>query len=253
VKKAIKSKIRSVVQRFGIDIVRHRKRTYPPDFSATNIAIYEAVRPYTMTSSERVNSLVEAVRYIVATGIPGAIVECGVWKGGSTMAALLALKEFRDENRDVYLYDTFMGMSAPTDADISFQGNKASVKFSKTKNSEEGSAWCLSTLDEVRRNVLGTGYPESRIHFVRGKVEDTIPAECPGKIALLRLDTDWYESTKHELTHLFPLLQQNGVLIIDDYGHWEGARKAVDEYFAEKNTRIFLSRIDYTGRLAIKT
>jgi hypothetical protein len=83
-------------------------------------------------------------------------------------------------------------------------------------------------------------------------VEDTIPGNMPKKIALLRLDTDWYESTKHELTHLFPLLQSNGVLIIDDYGHWEGARKAVNEYISDKHIRILLNRIDYTGRIAIK-
>jgi hypothetical protein len=69
----------------------------------------------------------------------------------------------------------------------------------------------------------------------------------------LRLDTDWYESTKHELTHLFPKLIQNGILIIDDYGHWEGCRKATDEYFEEKNIKIMLNRIDYTGRVAINT
>jgi hypothetical protein len=85
-----------------------------------------------------------------------------------------------------------------------------------------------------------------------GKVEDTIPADIPEKIALLRLDTDWYESTKHELIHLFPRLQKGGVLIIDDYGFWKGARKAVDEYFAENNIQILLNRIDDTGRMAIK-
>ena len=68
----------------------------------------------------------------------------------------------------------------------------------------------------------------------------------------MRLDTDWYESTKHELTHLFPLLSSGGVIIIDDYGHWQGAKKAVDEYFEENNIKILLNRIDYTGRVGIK-
>lgn len=112
---------------------------------------------------------------------------------------------------------------------------------------------CLSPLDETKQNVFSAGYPKDKIHFIKGKVEDTIPENMPKQIALLRLDTDWYESTKHELTHLFLLLQPNGVLIIDDYGHWKGARKAVDEYIPDKNIRILLNRIDYTGRIAIKT
>ena len=77
-----------------------------------------------------------------------------------------------------------------------------------------------------------------------------IPKYLPGEIALLRLDTDWYKSTQHELIHLYPLLVGSGVLIIDDYGHWQGAKKAVDEYFSDK--KILLNRIDYTGRISIK-
>ena len=78
------------------------------------------------------------------------------------------------------------------------------------------------------------------------------PAASPPSIALLRLDTDWYESTYHELVHLYPRLSVGGILIIDDYGYWQGARRAVDRYFAEQGTRVFLSRIDETGRLAVK-
>jgi hypothetical protein len=89
--------------------------------------------------------------------------------------------------------------------------------------------------------------------FIKGKVEETIPEQAPAQIALLRLDTDWYESTYHELVHLYPRLSPGGILIIDDYGHWAGARKAVDEYFAEHRLNLFLHRIDYTGRICIKT
>jgi len=91
------------------------------------------------------------------------------------------------------------------------------------------------------------------MRFIVGKVEDTIPGEAPGKIAILRLDTDWYESTKHELINLYPKLSTGGVLIIDDYGHWEGARKAVDEYIHDQRLRILLNRIDYTGRIAVRS
>ena len=255
-KKIITTTIRSLIHRFGIGILRYRgarSATYPPDFSDTNIEICDAVKPYTMTSPERVNALIDAVHYIVANKIDGAMVECGVWKGGSIMAMMITLKKLMDDNRDLYLYDTFSGMNAPSDVDVSRKGMKAQEMFYKKKISEDASDWCLSPLDEVKRNVFSTGYPKDKIHFIKGKVEDTMPENMPQKIALLRLDTDWYESTKHELTHLFPLLQPNGVLIIDDYGYWKGARKAVDEYISEKNICILLNRIDYTGRIAIKT
>lgn len=266
-KQTIKAEIRSLLHRLGYDIVRRQPPPkvatptalnggswwppYPEDFSETNKEICDAVKAYTMTSPERVNALIDAVYYIVANKIDGAMVECGVWKGGSSMAIMVALQKRRDE-RDVYLYDTFTGMSAPSDADVSFRGEMAHEKFAKTKIADDASDWAMSSLDEVQRNVSSTGYPKDRIHFVQGKVEDTVPATVPDKIALLRLDTDWYESTKHELTYLFPLLQPAGVLIIDDYGHWKGSSKAVDEYIAENDLCLLLNRIDYSGRMAIK-
>jgi O-methyltransferase len=257
-KNVITTMIRSLIRRVGVDIVRYQEKhdvqaTYPPDFSDANIEICDAVKPYTMTSPERVNALIDAVRYVVANKIDGAMVECGVWKGGSTMAMMLTLKKLGDETREFYLYDTFSGMSTPSDVDVSFQGKKAYETFSNLKSSEDASDWCLSPLEEVKQNTFSTGYKKDQISFIKGKVENTIPENMPQKIALLRLDTDWYESTKHELTHLFPLLQPNGVLIIDDYGHWKGARKAVDEYISDNKICILLSRIDYTGRIGIKT
>ncbi len=252
-KEIIKTTIRPVIQRFGFDIVRHQKKDlYPRDFSEQNIEICDIVKPYTKTSPERVNALIGAVQYVVKNKIDGAMVECGVWKGGSTMAMALTLKNLGDESRELYLYDTFSGMSAPTDVDISIDGAKADDTFSQTKISEDSSDWYSSSLGEVKENLFTTGYPKGKIHFIEGKVENTIPTEIPNKIALLRLDTDWYESTKHEMTHLFPLLKQNGVLVIDDYGYWEGARKAIDEYISDNSIRILLHRIDYTGRIAIK-
>ena len=97
-----------------------------------------------------------------------------------------------------------------------------------------------------------TGYDPARMHFVKGDVLETVPQEAPERIALLRLDTDWYESTRHELDHLYARLSPGGILIIDDYGHWRGARRAVDEFIEKHRLRLFLNRIDYTGRLAIK-
>lgn len=107
-------------------------------------------------------------------------------------------------------------------------------------------------LEAVKRVVLGTGYDEQNVVFVKGKIEETVPAQVPERIALLRLDTDWYESTRHELVHLFPRLVRGGVLIIDDYGHWQGARKATDEYFRENGISLLLNRIDFSARIGIK-
>ena len=112
--------------------------------------------------------------------------------------------------------------------------------------------WGIAGLDLVKRNVASTGYPMELVSFCKGRVEETIPTSAPPQIALLRLDTDWYESTKHELVHLYPRLVSDGVLIVDDYGFWRGARKAVDEYFRERHEKVLLNRIDDTGRIAIR-
>lgn len=224
----------------------------PPDFNESSERIFRYVRQFTMTSPERINALVEAVKYIIKNKIDGDFVECGVWKGGSTMAMAQMLLELGEKERNIHLYDTFTGMVAPSDKDISFEGEIAQEVFLKTQISDDASDWCYAPIDEVMKNVFDTGYPREKFYFVKGKVEDTIPADIPEKIALLRLDTDWYESTRHELVHLFPRLSPYGILIIDDYGCWQGAKKAVDEYISENNLRIFLSRIDSTGRIAIK-
>lgn len=250
----IKNVVRGVVRSVGYDLVRRRKarecRPSRPDVSNNDMAIMMRVRPFTMTSDERILALIDAVRYLVRYGIPGAIVECGVWKGGSSMAAALTLLESRDLTRELYLYDTFEGMTAPTSADRSYDGVLAEDQLREAARGT--GVWCQAGLDEVRGNLASTTYPLEKMHFVRGPVEETIPRVLPELIGLLRLDTDWYESTRHELTHLFPRLVTGGVLIIDDYGHWEGARRATDEYFASLGCRIFFHRLDYTGRIAVK-
>lgn len=219
--------------------------------------IVERALSYTMTGPARMLALVDAVRYCVSRELPGAFAECGVWRGGSVLAVLLTLQQLGDETRDVYLYDTFEGMTAPTEHDVSDLDPPA-LETWRTAEREQRTAWNdlfapeLFNEDAVRALLTGTGYPEARLHFVRGPVEQTIPATVPEQIALLRLDTDWYESTRHELTHLFPRVQAGGVLIIDDYGHWQGARRAVDEYFGADHPPLLLNRIDYTGRIAIK-
>ncbi len=228
----------------------------PPDMEVDVQAksIMAAVRPYTMTSVERLYGLIQAVRYLNHAKVEGAFVECGVWRGGSSMAMALVLQQLNDSTRDLFLYDTFEGMTAPTAEDIDPSGlNGAELLKSQKVENDPNSVWCYSSFEDVKKNINITNYPAEKIHLVKGPVEVTLPASAPNQIALLRLDTDWYESTRHELETLFPKLSQNGILIIDDYGHWKGARKAVDEYFADNKIPILLNRLDYTGRIAIKT
>jgi O-methyltransferase len=224
---------------------------YPPDFLGEDIDIIQKVRPYTMTSVERVNELLRSVSYIIKNKIEGDIVECGVWRGGSMMAVAYKLMSLYHE-RDLYCFDTYEGMSSPSSADVSSFGEVASHYLETTQKNEDDPVWAYSPLEKVRENLKSTSYNSSKIHFIKGKVEETLPHDRIKKIALLRLDTDWYESTKHELEILFPLLSVGGIIIIDDYGHWEGAKKAVDEFIDKYKVQIFLSRVDYTCRLGVK-
>lgn len=221
-----------------------------PDLTETERRILQQVRPFTMTSPDRLITLIRAVEYTVREGLDGEIVECGVWRGGSMMAAALTLLELGVRDRRLHLFDTYEGMPPPSPADVSvFQ--ESAEELMRTDTRDDG-VKCIADLADVVANLESTGYPMNLVSFHRGKVEETVPECAPEKVALLRLDTDWYESTKHELEHLYPRLADWGALIIDDYGHWEGARKAVDEYLARLPHPAFLHRIDYTGRALIK-
>ena len=167
-----------------------------------------SVLPYTMTGPLRTASLMRAIKYIVQNKIRGDIVECGVWKGGSMMLIAKTLLSLGADDRELYLYDTFQGMTEPTDKDESFDKKSANdlLKAKIDEKMDGNNIWCYSNLEEVRTNMKSTGYNMSKVHFIEGKVEDSIPGNLPNKTALLRLDTDWYESTLHELTYLYPLL-----------------------------------------------
>jgi len=231
--------------RSALEVTLPRVTEWAPDFSAGDRALMARVRPYTMTSIERVSALAAAVRYVVRARIPGDFAECGVWRGGSVMAMALTLLELGNV-RDLYLFDTFEGMTTPGERDVTYAG----VSATELLDSPTGRMRCDAEMEFVRKAVASTGYPMERVHFVAGPVEVTIPAKAPSQLALLRLDTDFHSSTVHELKHLYPRLVDNGVLIIDDYGAWRGAREAVDEYF--EGQPILLNRIDWTGRLVIK-
>jgi hypothetical protein len=203
--------------------------------------------PFTMTSYERRYALYTAVRHVHQTGVPGAFVECGVWRGGSTILAALAFERLGDTARELYLYDTFAGMTEPSEAD------GPEVRRRWEEQQEDGhNRWAYASRQEVAQNLEEAGIEASRAHLVEGPVEETIPAVAPDRIAILRLDTDWYESNLHELTHLYDRLEPGGVLLIDDYGRWQGARQAVDEFFGSRPESVYLTRIDNTGRMLVK-
>lgn len=249
----ISSFIKRQLNKLGLDIVKLNNATkYPSDFEEFHRNIIDKVLPFTMTSPERLFGLIQAVQYVIHHQIEGDIVECGVWKGGSMLATAEVLIRLNSTAKNLYLYDTFEGMSAPSDEDISYDNQLAEKLLISNTNKEDNLVWAYSTLDTVKQTMSLSSYPKDKIYYIQGKVEDTIPNIVPEKIAILRLDTDWYESTKHELVHLFPKLVKGGIIIIDDYGYWKGARKAVDEYFQNCNTQILLNRLDETGRIAIK-
>lgn len=206
---------------------------------------------YTLTSIERRYALYQSIKFVVKNKIPGDIVECGVLGGASMKLCALALLQLNDTKRKLYLYDTYSGMSEPTERDRRFWDNKSAVDFLKDMKDYFSTEFSVP-LEVVKKNLFSTGYPKENIIFVKGKVEDTIPGIVPEKISILRLDTDWYESTYHELVHLFPILAKHGILIIDDYGYWKGNKEATDKYLKEHKIKIFLQRIDEWGRLAIK-
>ncbi|MBU1196109.1 MAG: TylF/MycF family methyltransferase [Proteobacteria bacterium] len=236
----------NLVKRSGDEII------FPIDMEDSVRDIIRSVKPFTMTSIERIYGLIKSVDYITSNEIEGDIVECGVWQGGSMMSVAQRLCQKKSVKRGLWLYDTFEGMPAPTSLDYSKRSGDARSKFNKTTTDGEFSDWCNADIATVRHNLGTTSYPEDKIKYIKGKVEDTIPGNLPEKIALLRLDTDWYESTKHELIHLYPLLVFGGVIIIDDYGHWEGCRTAVDEFMETLEKPPLLNRLDYTGRIGVK-
>jgi len=249
-------------------LTAHEGSTPPPAFDykiegldkKDSIIIDEVYWDRVMGTPLALANLIEAVRYIEDRKIQGSIVEAGVWRGGSVIAAIKVLQNQNSFNRDVYLYDTFEGMTKPSKYDRRANDSESALKLKWKASSEilqqkgyEGGVAAAATIEDVQNGINLLKYPSNKIHFIKGKVESTLYdiRNLPSKIALLRLDTDWYESTKVELEVLWPLLSSNGVLILDDYDYWDGCKKAVDEYFFSINENPFKIRMDH-GRIIIK-
>lgn len=233
----IKNKIQTGLNYIGYKIERL-------DSSYKNNSLFKKilnkVKNYTMTNSKRIFYLHHSVNYLVKNKIKGDIVECGVWKGGSIMTIAFTLLQKKSVKKNIYLFDTFTGMTAPSKKDYLY-GNKKKNATNLLKENEY--LKCIANISEVKKNVFSTNYPKKKIKFIVGDVKKTLKTNIPKNISLLRLDTDWYESTKIELNKLYPKLSKGGILIIDDYNTWNGCKKAVDEYFKnKKNIFLFLKR-----------
>ena len=242
-----------VLGRFGLRLIRHESS--PVEFDREDRKVVESVlsRKLSMASPERLFTTLLACRHVCHQGLEGDFVECGVWRGGNSIVAGDVFARLAPE-KSVYLFDTFSGMTEPTAHDVrSGDGRPAADDYGPDAG---GSAEhrCYASRQEVEANLKAFGIAGDRVRLIEGDVLETLaePQNLPAAISVLRLDTDWYESTKRELEVLWPRLVPGGVLIVDDYGHWGGAKKAVDEFF-ETVPRPFFAYTDYTGRVAVKT
>lgn len=199
------------------------------------------VKPYTMTGQLRIDCLFDSLEYVREQGIQGDYVECGVWRGGNILGIMRYLEFHQNTNSNIWLYDTFSGMTAPDTLDVDLHQNKASDILQ--------SVMCINSLEEVQQVLTASHYPAAHMRYVIGDICETLrdPLNVPEKIALLRLDTDWYSSTKIELEVLWERLEVGAPCIIDDYGHWQGCKKAVHEFFDTLSCHHVAEEIDYTG------
>ena len=214
--------------------------------------IFKKVKPFTMTSEIRLWSMVQSLDWIINKKIDGEIVETGCWKGGNLFLCDLYLKSKGINNKKIYGYDTFSGMPLPEKNDFKWQRsfNETLERWSMN-NQKNKNNWAIVNKKNVLDNIKKIKAEES-IKLIEGKVEDSllIKNNLPKKIAMLRIDTNFYKSTKFALEVLEPLVEKEGVIIFDDYGSWVGASKAIDEYF--KNKFVWLHRVDRGSRLLIK-
>jgi len=171
-----------------------------------------------MVSYARLRGLYDATRYLVKGGISGEVVECGLARGGSAAMIALTLQQL-GATRKLWLFDTFSGLPQPTAADPDF---KIANRYAGT---------CRAGLAEVKSSLEQLGISEG-IELVPGLFQETLPRSAVKAIALLHLDGDWYESVKTCLDNLYDRVSLGGVIQFNDYGHWAGARKEVDEFIA---------------------
>lgn len=200
--------------------------------------IAQIVRPFTLVGPERIRSIYDLARRIETEGIPGDVVECGVWNGG-TAAILAHFATHSRLERTVWLFDSFEGMPQPTGKD----GEDALAHVGKE----------VGDIEKVRLVLEFVGGDMRRVRIVKGWFQDTFPTVTIPQIALLNIDSDWYESVKLCLETFYCAVVPGGFISIDDYGHWPGCKQAVDEFFKAKELSYKLNVVDYTARWFQKT
>ena len=232
-----------------------KKRRNSPDLKVEDNELINQIleNRWSMVSHAGLVATAKAVHYVIDNNIGGDFVECGVWRGGNAILAK-SIIERKASQKKVWLYDTFEGMTEPGERDVHrTTGEGALNQYIKTKTNN-GSEWCYSDIEEVKHNFSQANLTSRGLHFVKGDVAKTLAEQLnlPTSISVLRLDTDWYESTLAELNALYPIVSVGGVVLLDDYGTWEGQKVAVDEYWKSLEFKPMLSVTDHGRRSAIK-
>ncbi len=248
-KKNLKRLIIKLLDYFNLQIINKNQKIV--ELSDNDRELINLASQYSMTPQIRIFNLLQSLRHLKYKKIKGDYVECGVWKGGNLILFKKFLQEENILSKKIYAYDTFEGMTNPDDNDFDISTNEKAEFLLKKDTQRESNVWGVCNLNNVKSNLLKTVGNLDNIEFIKGPVEETlIDDNIPDQISLLRLDTDWYSSTKKELETLYKKVSPGGIIIIDDYGHWGGAKKAVDDFF--KNKYVWMHYVDYACRLIIK-
>tara|TARA_B100000989_G_scaffold286192_1_gene254606 strand:- start:1164 stop:1901 length:738 start_codon:yes stop_codon:yes gene_type:complete len=206
---------------------------------------------YTFKSKLEMWTIICCLRNIINQKIYGDIIETGVWKGG-TLILVKKILEDCDAKKKILGFDTFEeGFEKPGELDkkIKYGFKKNGSLYNKNFNHKKfENASLNNTLSNIKKNCKNI----DDLYLIKGKVENTLKKENIKDISFLMLDTDYYESTKFSLEKLYDKVSYNGIIYIDDYGNWKGAKQAVDEFFKRKKIQPFLIRTSSASRIFIK-
>ena len=250
IKNFIKDIIKKSLSFFDYNLINENQKII--ELTHNEKELIDLVKSYSMTPQIRIYNLIKALKHINQKKILGDYVECGVWKGGNIILFKKIIELTNDSSRKIFAYDTFEGMTEPDENDFDISKNLNAKILMKKDKDKKTNIWGVCSLEDVKSNIQANVKNVDNIKFIKGPVEKTLDIQenLPEKISLLRLDTDWYSSTKKELEILYKKVSPGGVIIIDDYGHWGGSKKAVDEFFLDKY--VWMHYIDYACRLIIK-
>lgn len=228
--------IKKIAHKLGFNTIPNSaEEIYSSGTPASLNEIYKKVQPYTLTTPERINSLISLADYCNDNKIEGDFVECGTYKGGS--AAVLSM--CMGEGRHLWLYDSFKGMPETIDKD----GQDAAMYVGE----------CAATAADVKEAMRTISTPDDKYSIFEGWFEDTFKAEnLPEKVALLHCDADWYNSVTLVLNTFYDRIPDGGCIVLDDFGYWEGCREAFYDFCSKKGIKPLLERVGSTQAYWIK-